>query len=376
MPKAPVLKAFLFAGVMALGLASGAAEARRPLKIEVGEITTPPPPAPAIAFSTQALQDAGSFRAYTKRAEALNGGFTDGAGVEQSLAVGFSYEPQQLARGAIAYAALLALQDPAFVANVRTYAIDPTQRHQLAQRLVQDPRYVIAFQGADRAAGLIVAGLGGEMNHMIDVAHEVKQSAYSVQHSAWSKLKVGDPMGRLAQAKSASAALMSSTPDDVTLLRTAINGASDPQAAQVLAAKGLPIQGPYAPVVERGLALAALAALGEAGDENAAAVQSVETEQSGGQCLAMSKLNLYQCLAVAVPFYEDIFCLGEHALAETAQCVSKEAATPQQVQVAMGLPVAPVVLAVAPPPPPEPAKKTKVAKASKHAKHRRVASAN
>jgi hypothetical protein len=158
-----------------------------------------------------------------------------------------------------------------------------------------------------------------------------------------------------------------------------VNGASDPQAAQVLAAKGLPIQGPYAPVVERGLALAALAALGEAGDENAAAVQSVETEQTNGQCLAMSKLNLYQCLAVAVPFYEDIFCLGEHAMGETAQCVAKESGSPEQIRVAMGLPPVPVAVAVAPPPEPvvKTAKRGKRG-ASAHAKarrHTKVASA-
>ena len=52
-------------------------------------------------------------------------------------------------------------------------------------------------------------------------------------------------------------------------------------------------------------------------------------------CLNMSKLNLYQCLAVAGPWYEDIFCLGEHALGETAQCLSKDAADTTQLREAM-----------------------------------------
>ncbi len=41
--------------------------------------------------------------------------------------------------------------------------------------------------------------------------------------------------------------------------------------------------------------------------------------------MKMAKLNLYQCLAVAGPHYEDVFCLGQHALIDTAQCVNKAA---------------------------------------------------
>lgn len=343
------LKIVLLAGVAALGMnlaVAGMAAAHRALKVEVSDIATPAPPAPPITLSTHTLEDASAFRAYTHHAEALSGGFTSGAGVENSLAVGAAYEPQQLARGEIAYAALLALQDPTFVSTVRTYAVDPGQRRELAERLVQDPRYVIAFPGAANAAGVIVANMGMETGRMSGVAAQVKQSAYSVQHSAWSKTKVVNPAGRLAQTKVLSAALMSSIPDDVAELRIAANGGTDASAAQVLAVHGQPIPGPYAPVVQRGMALAALAALGEAGDENEAAVQSVTTEPTGGACLAMSKLNLYQCLAVAVPWYEDIFCLGEHALGETSQCLAKESGTPAQMQQA-STPSSPVGLAPA-----------------------------
>lgn len=39
----------------------------------------------------------------------------------------------------------------------------------------------------------------------------------------------------------------------------------------------------------------------------------------------MAKLNLYQCLAVSKPHYEDIFCLGQHILIDTGACVIKAA---------------------------------------------------
>ena len=337
-------KLVLLAGVLSLSAAAAApslalawpfAKKEEP-KVEVAP--PPPPPAPAMALSDGALADASAFRAYTKHAEALTAGFTSGAQVEQSLAVGSAYEPHQLARGAIAYAALLAMQDPTFVTAVRTYSIDPTQRRQLAERLAQDPRYAEAFPGAASAAGLIVATMGVESGRIADVAAHIKQSAYSVQHSAWSKTKVIDPAGRLIQTKALSAAIMNGDAGDVDQLKLALNGGADPTAAQVLAVHGQSISGPYAPVVERGLALAALAVLGEAGDENAAAVQALETETKGGACLNLAKLNLYQCLAVAVPWYEDIFCMGEHALGETAQCISTDAASTAQVQQAEAQP--------------------------------------
>jgi hypothetical protein len=37
--------------------------------------------------------------------------------------------------------------------------------------------------------------------------------------------------------------------------------------------------------------------------------------------MGSAKLNLYQCLAVARPHYEDAFCLGQHALMDTGRCM-------------------------------------------------------
>ena len=43
----------------------------------------------------------------------------------EGLKAGEAYEPAQLLRGAIAYGAIVALQDPTYVAGVRTYVISP-----------------------------------------------------------------------------------------------------------------------------------------------------------------------------------------------------------------------------------------------------------
>ena len=85
----------------------------------------------------------------------------------------------------------------------------------------------------------------------------------------------------------------------------------------------VPMGPPYTPTVLRGLAIAALAALGEAGTGNDAVVQTLLNDPAGSFCHNMAKLNLYQCLAVAKPYYEDAFCLGQHILIDTGQCVMK-----------------------------------------------------
>jgi hypothetical protein len=295
----------------------------------------PAPPAPPIELSTQALLAATAFRDYERKASQISPKFTDGPGVEDSLAIGSAYEPQELSHGAIAYAALVALQDPTFVHAFRVYAPYPDQAKALAARILADPRYASAFPGAPSAAGLIVATLASELGKLQTTGAAVKQSAYSVQHAAWSKSRVINPLARLSKTKSLSTALMTPAPEDMQDLKAAEAGAADPRAAQAMPVHGQAVEGPYAPVVQRGLAVAALASMGVAGDSDDAAVETLLNEPEDGACLNMSKLNLYQCLAVAGPWYEDIFCLGEHALGETAQCIVKETGTPSQIQAAV-----------------------------------------
>ena len=69
----------------------------------------------------------------------------------------------------------------------------------------------------------------------------------------------------------------------------------------------------------------ALAALGYADDAALDSVTPLLADPTTASCLNMSKLNLYQCLAVAKPYYEDVFCLGEHILSDTGACLIKGA---------------------------------------------------
>lgn len=281
----------------------------------------PPPPIKAsVVLSPQIVEQAAAYRRYMAGATTIRPDFADGAGVASGLETAAAYEPGQLARGAMAYAAVVALQDPAFVSGVRIYAKDPAQRREIASELLKNPAYAIGLSGSASAAGLVVSALGDDAQRLYDDGKAVKQGAYDLQKQSWSKVEVVDRAGRLARAKSLSASPMAGDVGESARLQQAV-------AAGGLGISGAAIQPPYTATVTRGLAIAALAILGEASDGSA--VQAMMVEPNISSCLRTSKLNLYQCLAVARPHYEDVFCLGQHAMMDTGRCVIRASGLPE-----------------------------------------------
>jgi hypothetical protein len=279
-----------------------------------------PPPPPPITLAPRLIEEASAWRGYMARANAISPDFQNGEQIQASLRTAAAYEPKQFLRGAVAYAAIVALQDPTFVADLRRIAADPAQRIVLRDQLISNPNMATILPGAESAAGLILAALGEQGTRMVVNGRAVKQAAYTVQHSAWSKVSVPDRPGRLIAAKSLSATPMLGDLADVALLQQASIG---PTSAAPLGLTPTAAPPPWSPVVVRGLTLAALAAIGEAGDANFDAITTLSAEPNAAYCLNMAKLNLYQCLAVSKPHYEDIFCLGQHILIDTGSCLVK-----------------------------------------------------
>ncbi len=304
--------------------------------------TPPPPPPPVVAappapppitLSSSIVEKASAFRGYMQRAAAISPTFENGDQIQSALKVAVAYEPKKFLSGATAYAAVLALQDPTYVASVRAFAADPVQRQQVINQLIADPAYAVGFKGSDTAAGLIIDTLGADGLKVYAAGKAVKQSAYDVQRSKWSLLPVLDRDGRLAYAKSMSATPGLADSADIAVLQQASSGA----VPLVITTRSAPP--PYKPLVIRGMAVAALAALGYAGDDKLALIDAVMAEPASAMCLNMAKLNLYQCLAVAKPHYEDVFCLGQHIMIDTGMCVIKASGAEMPYE---------------PPPPPKP----------------------
>ena len=278
----------------------------------------PPPPPPAMALSGTVVQSAAAYRSYVREASAISATFPDAESIQASLRRGAAFEPRAFARGAVAYSAILALQDPAFVEGVKTYAADPTSRQTVVNRLFADPAYAATLPGAASAAGLIIANLNADAAAIHRAGTAVKQSAYDIQRERWTREYVANREGRLATAKQlGSSPMMGSTADAAALQQAAYAGSGLSMSAPASAAP------PYTETVARGLAIAALAILGAAGEDNATSIDSLLNENVGSYCLNLSKLNLYQCLAVSKPHFEDVFCLGQHILMDAGQCINK-----------------------------------------------------
>lgn len=300
----------------ALILAGGASQpppshhlaARGPISRPPAAYAPPASVAPAAAERSLAVQ-AAAFESFMRHARGIDPAFAGSADVAEALQTGAAHEPREFEAGMVAYAALAALQEPRFVAAVRA----EKDRGELACRLIADPQAAFALPGGEaagaRAAGALYAqgaGLAGE-------GEKVKHAAYSVQKQAWAKTTAANHAGELAQVKRISQAAYRPDRDD-------------PAALQAALTQGARRPGSPGPAVTRGVALAALSVLG---DE--ARGRSLMSEPRTGSCLHMAKLNLYQCLASAGPRYEDIYCLGQHAMIDTGQCVVEATKAPRQV---------------------------------------------
>jgi hypothetical protein len=281
---------------LVLSLAGCATET--PRKAEVAAHIEPP----AGRVEVQAM----AFESFMRRARAIDPGFSSADDVSAALQIGASHEPHQLEAGMVAYAAMAALQEPGFAAGVFRVA----RGEDLARRLASDPDSALDLPGGEAAAARASAALVRQGDGLGEVGLRVKRAAYSVQRQGWSKAKVADPGGRLARVKRLSAVGYQSEPGDAARLRDAV--------AETGRRGGAP-----SPVVARGVALAALSLLGQ--PERG---QPLMSEPRTASCLKMAKLNLYQCLSSAGPQYEDIYCLGQHAMIDPGQCVADAAHAP------------------------------------------------
>ncbi|MBN8552651.1 MAG: hypothetical protein J0L52_07130 [Caulobacterales bacterium] len=277
----------------------------------------PPPPAPlpSVALNRSVAEAAAVYMSYVNSSSALSASFSNGGEVRQSMLRAAAYEPSQLSRGMVAYAAILALQSPEFVNGVRTMAADPTNRDTLLRRIISDPAYATQLPGAAEAAGLIASQIQGDGNRMYAAGAAIKQTAYDIQRQRWSSQHVTDRDARLEQVR-----LLGLTPlstdfsASASLQQAALNGTG----LNVTPARG---SAPYTQAVVRGLALAALASLGQAGEDNRVQTEALLNEPVSADCLNFTRLMILQCLAASRPHYEEIFCLGQHLMMDTAQCV-------------------------------------------------------
>ena len=286
----------------------------------------PPPPLPAVALNSSVAEAAAIYLAYIQDSSSMGASFDDGSAVRGSLLRASAYEPAQLSRGMVAYAAVVALQSPEFVNGVRALASDPANRDTLLRQLVADPAYAVQLPGAPHAAGLIAAQIQSHGQGMFTAGSAIKQTAYDIQHQRWSAQHVTDREERLEQVRVLGVTPLN--PDynaSATLHQAALTG-------QGLGLPAAEATAPYTQAVVRGLALAAIAAIGHGGDDNRTITDSMLNEPVSADCLSFTRLMIMQCLAASRPHYEEIFCLGQHLMMDTAQCIIDSAGPVTMIQ--------------------------------------------
>ena len=284
-------------------------------------VVAPPPP---VTLNQGVAEQAAVYLTFMRGAATLTADFPDAESIQATMRRGAAYQPAQISQGMIAYSAIIALQSPEFVAGVRSYGVDPAQRRQIVDTLLSDPGYAAAMPGAEAAAGLIAAALNRDAATLTTIADAIENDAYKIQERRdprrrWATTPIANREQRLQTAKTLSTQVMEIPHEQAAQLFTAAH------AGFGLGVSGDHAAPPYSPVIARALTIAALAALGAAGEDQRATTQVFTDDPVNQFCFDMSKLNLFQCLAASRPSYEDIFCVGRHVVRDLASCTKTAA---------------------------------------------------
>jgi len=284
-----------------------------------------------VVLNDSVVQSAAIYLGFTRDMATLRGGFESPEAILAAMQRGAAYQPDQISRGLVAYASILALQSPEFVAGVRRAGMERAARDQLVARIVADPTYASTLPGAAAAAGLVMGVLDADIVALRNAADSIENDAYAIQadsRQVWARQPVPDREARIQSVKDLSARMMLANAEDAARLGSAARtgsglGVSSPRLRQP----------PYPPAISSALALAALAALDGAGDNARANTDALQYDRSSQDCFASSKLNLFQCLAASRPSYEVEFCLGRHVVRDLSTCARGTALPAAQITV-------------------------------------------
>ena len=328
--RGPALVALAVAGLLSACGPSQAelqAEELRIAAVEAAAIAARLPP--PVALNDSVARSAAVYLTFTRDMAAIRGGFASPQAVQDALRRGASYDADQISRGLVAYASILALQSPEFVSGVRQAGADPVARRQMISQIVATPEYASTLPGAEAAASLVMGVLEADVLALSSAADSVESDAYNIQYAGdqrngWGRATPPDRDGRLQAVKDLSRPVLASAAETARLYEASNTGSGLGVTA------GRTRRAPYAPSVTNALAMAALAALGAAGDNAVANTDALQYDRASQDCLASSKLNLFQCLAAARPSYEDMFCLGRHVIRDLSTC-ARGAALPAAI---------------------------------------------
>jgi len=221
------LSASLLALTLVASCASGPTEEERVEQARVAAEQARLAAIPTVSLNSNVIQEAAVYLAFTRDMATLRGGFSDPQSIQDALRRGAAYDARQVSRGLVAYAAVLAMQSPEFVAGVRANATDRVSRNALVDRIVGDPGAASRLPGADVAAGLIIGTLETDVRLLGQAADSVENDAYAIQADGrrdWARVAVPDREGRLNTVRGLSRPALAPAGEASRLSAAALSG--------------------------------------------------------------------------------------------------------------------------------------------------------
>ena len=245
------------------------------------------------------------------------------------------YNGDRLVDAQIAYAALVAAQNPEFVDAVRAVA-DYYGADVARAALTHDPLYVTGFMGADRAQASVVGALEEDAQSVRTVGERYRQEAYALQSETWAARRASDRQDRLTALETASDRLdvqFRLAPDAEAIetgvapvrlgAASALGRAAPPPGAPALPGLSVTVGEQQLEPDERRVGrMLAVAALQSIEDGDMTALDRMLDDPSVERCINWARLTMAQCVAAGHFKYEDSFCIAEHALMDVADCLT------------------------------------------------------
>ena len=243
------------------------------------------------------------------------------------------HDTDELSAGWVAYAALVAADQPAFAEALEKELDKKANRRKgelggvdgLMSAISQDAGFLRSLPGADAAVNAVLAMTVQDSARITELGEAFKTQAYAMQKTSWGKQKISPSQSRIdeaanfgrTRAEPAAPGLDHDTSNGV--LAPALASAREEWAADwgAGADTGRVTEKNAEIVIDRILYLAARYSTDSL---NSKIVEVYAQNTKSQRCLSMAKLTLDQCIAATRAPYEEAFCLGEHGLIDVATC--------------------------------------------------------
>lgn len=244
-----------------------------------------------------------------------------------------AHDSSTLSAGWVAYAALVAADQPGFAEAIQAEIKKKPKKRQgvlggkdgLMANMASDPAFLRNMPGAQEAVAAVLAMTAQDSARIIDLGEAFKTQAYAMQKTSWGKKRISPSQKRLDEAatygrsRAQPAAPVFARATNEGVLAPSLASAREEWAADwgAGASAGRMTEKNAEVIIDRILNLAARYSIDSL---NPKLVEVYAKNTKAERCLSMAKLTLDQCIAATRTSYEEAFCLGEHGLKDVATC--------------------------------------------------------